>query len=67
MSKGYTTGRYAGQPHFQCSNCPWSTLTKDLIEEHVAAHKGHAPTAQPADTPADPATTTARRGRGGKS
>lgn len=37
---GYEEGTWNGLPNFTCNDCPFSTLKKELIVEHVKFHAG---------------------------
>jgi hypothetical protein len=36
---GYTETSWANYTNYQCTLCPYSTLSREAIEEHVAWHR----------------------------
>ena len=43
----YRVGVWANQPNYECELCPYSTLEKQLIEEHIAETHAPAPASRP--------------------
>jgi hypothetical protein len=39
QDKGYIEGTWANYTNYQCTLCPYSTLSREAIEQHAAWHR----------------------------
>lgn len=54
----YSIGQWRGHPHYQCKSCPFDTLSKSVIEDHVVMHQVISQTpVKPVDSVQDPEQT----------